>query len=159
MSAAKPITGLPLLSDVVGIDVRPATAQLYALVKGPALTGNGGVYRIDPTNGAATPITSSALDLDGTNFGFDFNPNSDRIRIVSEETRQNLRVNPNTGNLAFTDGDLLTRPPIAGACGLLAVGLRHRLHEQRARGGQHDAAGDRPRQRPLSSRARPTTAR
>jgi hypothetical protein len=34
--------------------------------------------------------------LSGTDFGFDFNPLADRIRIISN-TGQNLRVNPVTG--------------------------------------------------------------
>jgi hypothetical protein len=99
-------TGLPLLSDVVGIDVRPATGQLYALVKSATPTANGTIWRIDPNTAIATLLTSTPFDLNGTNFGLDFNPTSDRIRIVAEDTRQNLRANPNTGDLVQYDGIL-----------------------------------------------------
>jgi hypothetical protein len=111
-------TGLPLIADVVGIDVRPATGQLYALVKGPTLTANGTIWRIDPDTAVASLITGTPFDLNGTNFGVDFNPTADRIRIVSEETRQNLRVNPNTGNLVQVDGILTYDPGDSGASGL-----------------------------------------
>jgi len=40
--------------------------------------------------------------LVGTEFGFDFNPTVDRIRIVSDGD-QNLRINPDTGEAAGTD--------------------------------------------------------
>ncbi|NJM09099.1 DUF4394 domain-containing protein [Candidatus Gracilibacteria bacterium] len=44
------------------------------------------------------------LVLEGTNFGVDFNPAADRLRIVSD-SGQNLRINPDTG-VAATDKDL-----------------------------------------------------
>lgn len=40
--------------------------------------------------------------LSGTEFGFDFNPTVDRIRVTSN-TGQNLRLNPDTGAVAATD--------------------------------------------------------
>src|SRR5262249_11223427 len=43
--------------------------------------------------------------LNGTSFGFDFNPVPDRIRLVSD-TDQNLRLNPNDGTVAATDTNL-----------------------------------------------------
>lgn len=52
--------------------------------------------------------------LDGTDFGFDFNPVVDRIRIVSN-TGQNLRINPITGVLAFVDGKLNPGTPVVTA--------------------------------------------
>ena len=110
-------TGLQLAVDVVAIDVRPATGQLYALAKGAGVTANGFIYRIDPVSAAATLITSTPFDLDGTNFGLDFNPTSDRLRVVSETSLQNLRVNPNTGNLVQADGILTYAPGDPGASG------------------------------------------
>jgi hypothetical protein len=44
-------------------------------------------------------------NLRGSQFGWDFNPTVDRIRLVSD-TEQNLRVNPLTGGLAGSDTDL-----------------------------------------------------
>lgn len=94
------ITGLQGGENVVGIDVRPATGQLFAL------GSTSRIYRIDPFTGTATQIgAAGAFTLSGTNFGFDFNPVVDRIRVASD-TDQNLRLNPNDGTLTATDGTL-----------------------------------------------------
>ncbi len=47
-------------------------------------------------------VAMLSTPLNGTDFGFDFNPVVDRIRIVSN-TGQNLRFNPNDGAL-IVDG-------------------------------------------------------
>lgn len=96
----KAIQGLDAGVMLVGLDMRPATGQLFAL------GSNSRIYTINAGTGAATAIGAGAFGtLDGTDFGFDFNPLVDRIRIVSN-TGQNLRVNPNDGVLAATDGSL-----------------------------------------------------
>jgi Domain of unknown function (DUF4394) len=43
--------------------------------------------------------------LVGIEFGFDFNPTVDRIRVVSD-AGQNLRLHPDTGAVAAVDGSL-----------------------------------------------------
>jgi hypothetical protein len=94
------ITGLQSGENILGIDFRPATGELYAL------GSTSRIYTIDTASAAATAVGapfSSALS--GTEFGFDFNPVPDLIRIVSN-TGQNLRANPNTGALAGTDTSL-----------------------------------------------------
>lgn len=54
----------------------------------------------------AAPAPAPALPtLAGTAFGFDFNPTVDRIRLVSD-AEQNLRLNPDNGAVAATDGPL-----------------------------------------------------
>ena len=53
-------------------------------------------------------------NLSGANFGFDFNPTVDRIRVVSN-MGQNLRVNPNDGTVAATDGMLNPGTPQVSA--------------------------------------------
>ncbi|MEO8573258.1 MAG: DUF4394 domain-containing protein [Pyrinomonadaceae bacterium] len=94
------ITGLQAGENVVGIDFRPATGQLFALGSTSRL------YRLDTVTGVATQVgTAGAFVLTGTNFGFDFNPVPDRIRATSD-TDQNLRLNPNDGTLSATDGTL-----------------------------------------------------
>ena len=94
------ITGLQTGENIAGIDFRPANGQLYALGSTSRL------YTINLTNGAAAQIGSAgAFTLSGTNFGFDFNPVPDRLRVVSN-TGQNLRLNPNDGSLAATDTPL-----------------------------------------------------
>ena len=51
------------------------------------------------------PLLDALLALDGTVFGFDFNPAADRIRVVSH-TGQNLRLHPDTGALVAVDTPL-----------------------------------------------------
>lgn len=95
------LSGLQPGETLLGLDVRPATGDLYVL------GSSSRVYTIDTETGLASAIGSSsfATPLSGMSFGFDFNPTVDRIRIVSN-TGQNLRVHPDTGAVAFTDGTL-----------------------------------------------------
>ncbi len=93
-----PVSGLQPGEDVLGIDFRPATSQLYAL------GSTGRLYVINKTTGAAAFVASLSMPLSGTAFGVDFNPTVDRFRIVSN-TGQNLRVNPNDG-LVTSDSTL-----------------------------------------------------
>ena len=107
---SKAITNIQPGESILGIDMRPATGQLYAL------GSSSRVYAINMSTGAAAPIglTSFTPALEGTSFGFDFNPTVDRIRIVSN-TGQNLRVHPETGVVAFTDGSLNPGSPAVTA--------------------------------------------
>jgi hypothetical protein len=106
----KSITGLDAGVTIEGTDMRPATAQLYAL------GSNSRIYTINMANGAAAAVGSSAFStsLNGTAFGFDFNPTVDRIRIVSN-TGQNLRVNPVTGEIAAVDPNINPGAPTVSA--------------------------------------------
>jgi hypothetical protein len=90
-----PITGLQSGETLLGMDFRPATGQLYAL------GSTARIYLIDENTGVATVSSTLAADpadttapfagLDGTRFGFDFNPTVDRLRVVSD-TDQSLRM-------------------------------------------------------------------
>ncbi|MBL8900052.1 MAG: DUF4394 domain-containing protein [Planctomycetes bacterium] len=94
------ITGLSPGEALVDLDFRPATGELYAL------GATSRLYRIDVRSGAATPVGAPfATPLVGTQFGMDFNPTVDRIRIVSDAD-QNLRAHPETGAIAAVDGSL-----------------------------------------------------
>src|SRR5215204_2232948 len=62
------ITGLQGGENVLGIDFRPATGQLFAL------GSNSRLYTIDKTTGAATFVATLSTALSGTEFGVDFNP-------------------------------------------------------------------------------------
>src|SRR5688572_13918261 len=94
------ISGLQNGENVLGIDVRPADGALYAL------GSTGRVYTIDPTTAAATmksTLVANPADasdpftaLDGGDFGVDFNPVPDLLRVVSN-TGQNLRINVDSG--------------------------------------------------------------
>jgi hypothetical protein len=107
---AKAITGLQTGENILGIDMRPANGQLYALGSTSRL------YTLNMANGAATLVGTGALTtaLSGTEFGFDFNPTVDRIRVVSN-TGQNLRLHPETGAVAAVDGALNGGTPSVSA--------------------------------------------
>lgn len=88
----KAITGLQTGENIVGLDMRPLNGQLYAL------GSSSRIYTINPASGAATQVGLLPLvpTLSGDNFGFDFEPTTDLIRITSN-LRQNLTVSPVTG--------------------------------------------------------------
>lgn len=108
---SKAINGLQDGEKIEGIDFRPVNGQLYAL------GSSSRIYTINLGSGAALPVGSSPFSplLSGTDFGFDFNPTVDRIRLVSN-TGQNLRLHPETGAVAATD-ELLKpgNPSVSGA--------------------------------------------
>ena len=85
------ITGLQAGETLQGIDYRVAKEQLYAL------GSSGRLYIINEDTAVASVVgVPFSVKLDGTQFGFDFNPTVDRIRVVSN-TGQNLRLHPDTG--------------------------------------------------------------
>ena len=94
VSASVAITGMQAGENMLGIDFRPATEQLYGL------GSTGRLYLIHPVTSAASQVGSGTFGfaLNGTAFGFDFNPVTDRIRVVSD-TDQNFRIDPNTGSV------------------------------------------------------------
>lgn len=100
------IKGLPAGETLVGIDYRVARGGLFTLSR------SGKVYTINTENGAVTLVGSGApmaTALDGTSFGFDFNPAADRIRVISD-TGQSLRLNPDTGALVAVDTPVAYEP-------------------------------------------------
>lgn len=118
------VSGLAAGEQLVGIDRRPNGGLIYGVAK--AANGTGRLLTVDPTTGASTPVAplvaapvgntprGGPITLSGTEFGFDFNPAADALRIVSD-TGQNLRVIPSTRMPAaiqllpgdtFTDGVL-----------------------------------------------------
>lgn len=93
----KPLSGLLAQDRLLGIDYRVARGQLYGL------GASGQLYRIDTATGAATTIGSQAvLTGEGREYGFDFNPTVDRIRVISD-TGLNLRMHPDTGAMVDSD--------------------------------------------------------
>jgi hypothetical protein len=116
------IRGLRPGEDLIGIDVRPADGQLYGVGRrGDSVR----LYTIDPDMGWATfvaplrnALTGEPIRLSGGEFGFDFNPAADALRIVSD-SGQNLRALPSdrlvmgvqrfTGD-TFVDGTLSYTP-------------------------------------------------
>jgi hypothetical protein len=106
----KAITGIATGETILGIDMRPLNGQLYAL------GSTSRVYTINASSGAATAvgITPFTTLLMGTQFGFDFNPTVDRIRIVSN-AGQNLRFNPADGAITVDLAIVSTTAQISGA--------------------------------------------
>ncbi|MDO8047012.1 DUF4394 domain-containing protein [Janthinobacterium sp. SUN211] len=102
------VTGLQAGENLLGIDFRPADGQLYGV------GSTGRIYTLNGATGAATLKSSLAADaadttapyaaLAGTQFGVDFNPVADRLRIVSD-TGQSLHINVDTG-ATTTDGNI-----------------------------------------------------
>lgn len=112
-----PISGIAAGEQLVGIDIRPQTSRLYGLTTS---TAGLRLYAISPQSGVATPLTaapvqfddgSSPVPIQGINFGFDFNPTVDRIRVVTD-AGENFRLNPNTG--ALVDGNSGSPTAVAG---------------------------------------------
>ena len=98
--AGVPISGLQEGERVLALDLRPKSGQLYVL------GSTSRVYVISPASGAATALGNPfSPALAGSNFGLDVDPVTDRIRVVSDG-RQNLRLNPDDGQVAGQDGTL-----------------------------------------------------
>lgn len=96
---SKAITGLQPGEDIYGIDFRPRNGQLYAI------SSQGRIYTINTSNGAATAAGAPFASGMVGDYGFDFNPTVDRIRVVNN-ANINLRLVPDNGSLAATDGML-----------------------------------------------------
>lgn len=95
-----PVSGLAEGDRLIAIDSRPETGQLYGL------GASSRVYVLNPVSGAARAAGNPFSPLlAGSNFGFDFNPVADRIRVVSDG-RQNLRLNPDDGQVAGQDNPI-----------------------------------------------------
>jgi hypothetical protein len=93
-----PLKGLQAGERLTGIDYRVARGVLFAL------GSSGRLYTVDAKTAEAKPVGSAPLAVapSGSEFGFDFNPAVDRIRIVSD-SGQNMRAHPDTG--ASVDGN------------------------------------------------------
>lgn len=111
LTSARFIAGMGPSEEIINIDFRPATGELYAM------GSFNNLYVLDPVTAFATRVgTGFSPQLNGIEFGFDFNPTVDRIRVVSD-LDQNLRLNPITGGGAATDVNLAyaAGDPNAGA--------------------------------------------
>ncbi|HEV2801211.1 MAG TPA: DUF4394 domain-containing protein [Pyrinomonadaceae bacterium] len=91
------IDGLPPGETLVAIDLRPKTGQLYALSDAARL------YRIETPNGAssadavAVSTAASFVPDSAGGYALDFNPATDRLRVLVGRTGDNLQLNPDTG--------------------------------------------------------------
>ncbi|MFC5462843.1 DUF4394 domain-containing protein [Massilia niabensis] len=100
------VVGLQAGENLAGIDFRPADGVLYGV------GSSGRIYTINTATGLATLKSTLAADatdttapftaLSGSDYGVDFNPAADRLRVVSN-TGQSLRINVDSG-ATTTDG-------------------------------------------------------
>ena len=109
---SKPFTGQAAGETIIGLDMRPFNGQLYALGSGSR------IYTVNASSGVLALVGTLTTPLVGTDFGFDFNPVVDRIRIVSN-TGQNLRVNP------VTAATIIDGPINPGGRAVTAVAYRN----------------------------------
>jgi hypothetical protein len=94
---------------LIGIDYRVQDGKLYGV-------GNaGGVYTIDDA-GKATKVKQLTVELKGQNFGVDFNPAANALRIISD-TGQNLRQPFADAKAPTADDKALTNPAAPPAVG------------------------------------------
>ena len=71
-----------------GIDVRPATGEVYAFTE-------GGMYVVDPATAEAT-LRAVFAGPAGDKHGFDFDPATDTVRVVTNRDG-NVAFDPDTG--------------------------------------------------------------
>ena len=106
--------------QLVGIDFRPATGQLFAIGVN-ATNDTATVYRLDPQDGSLVAVgspvsvTGDLPDPATADYGVDFNPVPDRIRVVTSNGL-NLRFNPVDGTVV-NDAPLTANSAAAGAGG------------------------------------------
>lgn len=92
------ITGLNAGDQLVSVDVRPLTGELFGISVQKRL------YTINTSTGVATQV-GAVISAINTPVEMEFNPSVDRIRVTSN-TQDNYRLNPTTGALAATDTSL-----------------------------------------------------
>ena len=107
------VSGLNAGTRLIGIDYRVQDNKLYGV------GDDGAVYTIRVRSATATQVSQLTVPLDGTQFGVDFNPAADRLRIVSN-TGQNLRHDVNL-DVTTVDVTLSYPPDIPVAVGVTAV--------------------------------------
>jgi hypothetical protein len=103
------ISGFGAINEKIeAIDFRPSNAQLYAI------GSFGQLYTVNTVTAALTPV-GAPHPINGTSFGFDFDPTNDTVRLMSD-TERNYIINPNTG--VQTLGPLITHDPASALAAL-----------------------------------------
>jgi hypothetical protein len=110
ISSSVAISGVASGESLLAIDRRPANGLLYGL------GSTSRIYTINTTTGVATAVSATPFfpPLSGAAFGFDFDPLTDQIRVVSTDTTS-FRLNPNDGTLAGMDSPLAYAATDTGA--------------------------------------------
>jgi hypothetical protein len=110
----------PADEEIVGIDFRVQDGALYAVGRG------GGIYTVDTRTLKATKVRQLTVALDGKDFGVDFNPAANALRIVSDKG-QNLRqpfATPDAATVVDTPLTLVA-PPAAPAAATGVTGAAY----------------------------------
>ena len=93
----RPLQGLRSDDKIVGIDYRVARGELFVL------GSSGQLYKVDVAQARASAVGSGVeLPAAANEWGFDFNPTVDRIRVVNS-SGANLRLHPDTGAIVDSD--------------------------------------------------------
>src|SRR4051794_36293064 len=117
-ASSERISGLATSNEtVIGIDTRPVTGDLYmsTVPEGVASAARIRTYRVNPATAAATligTIPNSVMNAADQPGDYDFNPRSDRIRVVGAND-VNFRIRPETGDL-FANDTPLSAGPVVG---------------------------------------------
>lgn len=129
--SSRSVKGLMAGEKFLGIDVRPQDGLIYGV------TNQANIYTLNDSNGvvtfkvalkagAATAATCAGgppgtyTGLDGAEYGIDFNPPADRLRLASEN-RQDLRINVADGTtvvdcpIVISDGSASAPKPTGAA--------------------------------------------
>ncbi|MGW5782004.1 DUF4394 domain-containing protein [Streptomyces sp. NPDC003863] len=99
------ISGLSGDTKLVGIDFRVQNEKLYGV------GDKGGIYTLSTRNAKAMKVSQLTVALSGSQFGVDFNPAANRLRIISD-SGQNLRhnIDDSAAPLGTTVDGTLTNP-------------------------------------------------
>jgi len=114
------LTGVVAGHGVRGIDLRPADSQIYALSTSNTTPSEAALYTVNQNTGALTQV-GGLINLAGTTgprVSIDFNPQADRLRVVSgnsttatpNQPSLSYRVNPIPGALVAQDANPLYDP-------------------------------------------------
>lgn len=105
------ITGVGAGEEIEAIDFSPSSGSLFLISSGASVAH---FYSLNPNSGAATARVPFSIPsfgaLTGTDFGFDFNPVSNRPRLVTNAEENfvftvNLPSPTQETNLAYVAGD------------------------------------------------------
>lgn len=94
------LVGLGPTEHMLAIDFRPANGFLYGV------SDSSRIYIISTDAGQARPVGKTFEPaIKGSSVGFDFDPFTDQIRLVTD-LGQNLRIDPNFGSILSVDTDI-----------------------------------------------------
>lgn len=97
INSVLPIAGLLNNDVLIGIDFYPTKKVLYGLGADRTLS-TGRLYTVSPKSGNVFLVGASTFALDGGFFGFDVNPMTGEIRVLSD-LGQNILLNSDTGEV------------------------------------------------------------